>query len=164
MIKGLKPEVDEKSYTLILGTIPSKKSIELKEYYANPRNQFWRIIDNIFGIDSKLPYSRRIEKLLVKGIALWDVLESCERSSSLDKDIKQPVVNDLEAFLTKHESIKRIVFNGRNPRKYAEGLLPIFLSKALAFSIILPSSSSANTRYSLNEKIQIWKTPLQASL
>ena len=75
-IKGFEPIANEKSTILVLGTIPSELSIEKGQYYANPRNQFWKIIEEILGVDSELLYCSRVEILLAKGIALWDVLKS----------------------------------------------------------------------------------------
>ena len=153
-IEGLKPIVNEKSTILILGSMPSKISIEREEYYANPANHFWKIIKEILGIDSELPYCTRVEKLLTQKIALWDVLKSCERSGSLDKDIRNPVGNDLEAFLTKYKQINKIGFNGQKSRKLTKKLRINFLTKSL---VILPSSSPANTS-NLAEKIEKWKS------
>ena len=140
-IKGFEPIANEKSTILVLGTIPSELSIENGQYYANPRNQFWKIIEEILGVDSELLYCSRVEILLAKGIALWDVLKSCERGGSVDKDIKNPVGNDLETFLTKHKQINRIGFNGQKSSKLAKKLQINFLAKSL---VVLPSSSPAN--------------------
>ena len=153
-IRGLEPIINEKSTILILGTMPSKISIEKEQYYANPKNQFWKIIKEILGVGSELPYCRRKEILLIQGIALWDVLKSCERIGSLDKDIKNPVGNNLEAFLTKYEQINKIGFNGQKSWKLAKKLRINFLSKSL---VVLPSSSPANTSC-LSEKIKKWKS------
>ena len=134
--------------------MPSKISIEREEYYANPANQFWKIIKEILGINSELPYCTRVKKLLTQGIALWDVLKSCERNGSLDKDIRNPIGNDLEAFLTKYKQINKIGFNGQKSRKLAKKLQINFLSKS---TVVLPSSSPANTS-SLFKKIEEWKS------
>jgi len=152
-INGLKPEVNERSSILILGSLPSRESIERGEYYANPKNQFWKITREILDIGSELPYCTRLERLLAQGIALWDVLSSCERNGSLDKDIRNPVGNDLEAFLTKYERINRIGFNGQKSWKLAKKLRINPMGKSLA---VLPSSSPANTSRLL-EKVKEWK-------
>jgi TDG/mug DNA glycosylase family protein len=153
-IEGLKPIVNEKSTVLILGSMPSKISIEKGQYYANPKNQFWKIIKEILGVNSELPYRRRKDILLTQGFALWDILKSCERNGSLDKNIRNPIANDLEAFLTKYEQINKIGFNGQKSMKLAKKLEINFLSRSI---IVLPSSSPANTS-SLAEKIVKWKS------
>ena len=137
--------------------MPSSISINRREYYANPANQFWKILKEILGIDYELPYCTRVETLLTRRIALWDVLKSCERRGSLDKDIKNPVGNNLEAFLTKYTQINKIGFNGQKSRKLAKKLQLNFLSKSL---VDLPSSSPANTSR-LFEKIEKWKAFLR---
>jgi hypoxanthine-DNA glycosylase len=79
-----------------------------------------KIIKEILRVDSELPYCTRVEKLLARGIALWDVLKSCERSGSLDENIRNPFGNNLEAFLTKYEQINKIGFNGQKSWKFAK--------------------------------------------
>lgn len=91
---GLPPVISLNSRVLILGTMPSKESLKHKQYYANPRNHFWPIISSILGKPMSSAYSERIACLLEYGIALWDVLASCDRLSSSDKDIRNVVVND----------------------------------------------------------------------
>ena len=42
--EGLPPVINPTSKILIVGTMPGKKSLEQKQYYADSRNQFWSII------------------------------------------------------------------------------------------------------------------------
>ena len=50
----------------------------------NKNNQFWDIIYGIFDRTPDLTYKQRVDFLLEKQIALWDVLGSCQRDGSLD--------------------------------------------------------------------------------
>ena len=47
--KSLSPIVDKQSKILILGSLPSDKSIIANEYYGNKTNQFWKIISLVFN-------------------------------------------------------------------------------------------------------------------
>ena len=99
-IHSFPPISDPKAVTLILGSMPGKASLLEGKYYAHPRNAFWRIIQSIFELDPSLSYAERCSQLLNHRIALWDVLKTCTRSSSLDSDIVDSsiIANDFESF------------------------------------------------------------------
>ena len=46
--KSFAPIINKSLQILILGSLPSDKSIALNEYYGNKTNQFWNIISLIF--------------------------------------------------------------------------------------------------------------------
>ena len=156
-IRGLPPILDGQTKCLVLGTIPGAESLKRKEYYANPRNQFWRITEALFGINHTSTYSERKRELLGRGIGLWDVLESCDRLGSADGKIRNPKINCLDTFLDTHSSIKAVFFNGKRPRRLVKSLMSRPLDEKRYGLVVLPSSSSSNTRYSLTEKVEIWK-------
>ena len=52
----LEPLIDDNSRILILGTLPGDKSISLDEYYADPSNEFWKVIYTALGF----PYHNSI--------------------------------------------------------------------------------------------------------
>jgi len=95
--------------------MPGKASLRANQYYAHPRNLFWKIMGSLLGFQPSVAYDERVAALRTQGIALWDVLKSCTRESSLDSDIDESsvVVNDLQAFLSKHPRIRSVCFNGR---------------------------------------------------
>lgn len=147
---------------LILGSMPGKVSLTAKQYYAHPRNYFWRFIESILGIQQCLPYEKRCTELMNCGIAVWDVLRTCTRTSSLDSDIVESsmVPNDFDAFLVTHSNISNIYFNGAKAEKiYMDHVLPILCSKSSKIETTrLPSTSPANASMPLEHKLNQWGT------
>ncbi len=147
------------SRVLILGTMPGLESISRGRYYAHPRNAFWEITGAILGFDPDASYETRTAGMLKAGVALWDVLKSCERVGSLDSGIdpSTEVPNDLPAFLESHPDVKRVFFNGAG----AEALFwkhfrnhPV-RSAGLEYTR-LPSTSPANASVSKAFKMAAW--------
>ena len=112
--EGLPPLANAGARILILGSMPGAASLRKREYYAHPRNQFWDIIEHLFGIERHLPYAERCRRLTAAGIAVWDVIGRCLRRGSLDTRIvaSSIVANDLATFLARHRRIRRVFFNG----------------------------------------------------
>ncbi len=159
-IHSFPPISQEGVSQLILGSMPGIASLSANQYYGHPRNNFWKFIDSIKGIQQSLPYETRCKNLADSGIALWDVLKTCTRSSSLDSDIVESsiVANDFETFLIKHSNISNIYFNGAKAEKiYLKYVLPN-LSQELALiqTTRLPSTSPANASIPLDVKLKQW--------
>ncbi len=138
---GLSPIVGYAPKALVLGTIPSVRSSLKGQYYGNPLNHFWRLMEEVLGEDMPEYYQERCHILKDKGIALWDVLAECDVKGSGDDTIANPVPNDIIAFLRENQSISQIFINGKTAgkffRKYHE---EAFKGKVT----VLPSSSPAN--------------------
>ncbi|WP_421908747.1 DNA-deoxyinosine glycosylase [Methanolacinia petrolearia] len=155
---GLGPLSGKDPSVLILGSFPSVISLEKGEYYANKRNNFWHIMESLFGIDRDLPYDQRIAGLLDMGIALWDVISGCSREGSSDSGIKDVVPNDIPGFLHENPTIKCIALNGFTGagkwfgRIYGD--LPEYPDIAV---MVLMSTSPANAGYTYEEKLSDWK-------
>ena len=90
--EGLPPVVGDGARVLILGSFPSERSLEVVQYYANRRNQFWPLLSDVFGFDAEAPYEERIQAVKGHGVALWDVVHSCRRAGSLDAKIDRKSV------------------------------------------------------------------------
>lgn len=149
---GLPVVVGANPRVLILGSFPSEKSLDTGEYYANTRNQFWRLLGSLLGFDADLPYPDRIDAVTAAGVALWDVVHSCRRVGSMDANIdrKTLVLNDFHAFLARHPTIQRGFVNGLTAYtlfQQADITLP---------AARLPSSSGALTM-SFADKLAAWQ-------
>lgn len=114
---GLDPVVSGESRVLIVGSFPSLLSLRHQEYYANPRNDFWRIMERNLGIPAYLPYSERTSLICGQGIALWDVVRSCRRTGSADAAIRDPEPAAIPHLLISHPLITCIFCNGRAAEK-----------------------------------------------
>lgn len=114
LLQGFPPVVDEHATVLILGSFPSAQSLSAGQYYANPRNAFWPIVSELFGVDAAAPYDSRLVALRSHGVALWDVLRRCRRVGSADSaiDPKSLVANDFAELFASYPTIARVYFNG----------------------------------------------------
>lgn len=159
-ISGFAPIFTADAHTLILGSMPGGESLKQGQYYANPRNVFWRIMSTLTGNENDLPYERRLQMLNDHRIALWDVLHSCERAGSLDSaiEVSSAQANDFRGFLAMNSNIRRIFFNGTFAEVcYRKHVLPQ-LSPAQAGIAIqrLPSTSPANASVRYEDKLRAW--------
>ena len=152
-LRGLPPVLGKLPEVVILGSFPSRQSLMKNEYYGNPRNHFWHIIEALFLLDRHLPYGVRTSRLMDHQIALWDVINTCSRTGSADTRIQKPVFNDLAGFLTAFPSLHLVVLNGSSAGRYYHQMN----ISASVPAVVLPSTSPANTRYSLDEKIKRWE-------
>lgn len=139
---------------LILGTMPGIKSLEMNQYYGHPQNNFWKFMFLIFNEEFSPDYETKKALLLKNNIALWDVLQFCDRVGSLDSAIKNEIANDFESFLKEHPHIKVILFNGQK----AASLFKKHVSVSQSYQLhTLPSTSPANASKSNAFKSDQWK-------
>jgi hypoxanthine-DNA glycosylase len=160
LLHGLAPIIGEGAEALILGNMPSVMSLGAQQYYANPRNAFWRITGEIFGFDAAEPYDGRIAELKANRIAVWDVLRSCRRVGSLDSAVAPDsmVANDFGQFFERQPHVTRVFFNGAAAEKNFSRLVRI--SPDLHYRR-LPSTSPAQTmRYA--DKLAVWREAITA--
>ena len=158
-IQSMAPISARHARVLILGSMPGEQSLAAARYYANPRNAFWHIMQQVFGVDAALPYEQRVRALQAKGIAVWDVLHSCERSGSLDTAIRPESVkvNDFNAFFRKHPGIQTVIFNGGTARKFFRSyVLPKLEYDSLQY-LSMPSTSPTHAARSLEQKVAMWR-------
>ncbi|MBP6576468.1 MAG: DNA-deoxyinosine glycosylase [Chryseobacterium sp.] len=152
-INSFPPIVDDNSKILILGSMPGAKSLEMNQYYAFPQNQFWKIMFHLFDAEFSDDYGTRINFIKQNKIALWDVIESCERKGSLDTEIKAEIDNDIPQLIENHSNIKMIFCNGQKSYK---NLLKILGKNFKIPILVLPSTSPLHT-VRFEEKLESWK-------
>lgn len=150
------PVYNEDSRILVLGSFPSVKSREQQFFYGHKQNRFWKVLAAVLGcpVPEDIPQKRQM--LLSHGIAVWDVIASCEITGSSDASIREVVPNDLSPILETAE-IRQIYANGAKSYE----LYQKYLAAAMGRGIVkLPSTSPANAAYSLERLVEEWKVIL----
>lgn len=155
-LTGLPPVSGPDPRALILGSFPSRLSLERGEYFANPRNRFWLLMEGLFGMQADLPYGERVRLLSSRGIALWDVVASCEREGSGDAAIREPVINDIPGFLQAHPSVRLVALNGSTAGQLFHRSFRTGIPQNMKV-ITLPSTSPANARFTLPKLVGNWR-------
>lgn len=163
-IHSFPPIADLSARKLVLGSMPGKASLTAGQYYAHPRNLFWHLMEEIMEIPRSLTYEKRCEGLKSNNLAVWDVLHTCTRDSSLDSDIDESsiVPNNFAEFLSTHASITTIYFNGAKAEQvYLRHILPTLTGELQGLQRVrLPSTSPANASIKYETKLAQWKNIL----
>lgn len=153
-IIGFDPITHPDDRVLILGSMPSVESLKQSFYYANKTNRFWKMLEVIFDQEADT-----IEQCLLlleqNQIALWDVCHSCLRKTSADADIRDVMPNDIEQLLKEHDSIQKVICNGKTSAAFMKKFykdIPV---------VVCPSTSAANARYRLNDLVEIYGKELK---
>ena len=162
---GFDPVGSQDAVILILGTLPGQASLAAGQYYAQPRNAFWRIMGAIADAGPELPYEERLRRLAAHRIALWDVCASATRPGSLDARIRAASVrlNDFPRFLAEHPRIEVIGFNGRKSAALFKPVVPLLADPWSHIRLVtLPSTSPAHAAMPLSGKVDCWRKALGA--
>jgi double-stranded uracil-DNA glycosylase len=166
VVRGFDPIAGPHPRVLVLGSIPSERSVAEGRYYAHPRNCFWRIMQELFAGGAELDYPARVEAVTRAGVAIWDVLHAAERRGSLDSAIetKGAAANDTVGFLRRHPTVESVFFNGATAERlferYVEPAIPPGTGPRLRR---LPSTSPANAGTSYEAKLDAWRAVAVAS-
>jgi len=154
---GFPPIANDSARVLVLGSLPGRKSLLYKEYYAHPQNAFWPVMREIFGAAGD--YEERCACLLRHEVAVWDVLQASVRPGSMDADIRQEtaVVNDFDVFLEQHPHIQGVAFNGKTAEKlFRDSVVSRRASRLRMLS--LPSTSPAYAAMPFAGKLKRWRS------
>ena len=152
--RSFAPVADADTRLLILGSLPGEVSLARQRYYAHPRNQFWRLIGAVAGLELEpFAYEERLDALLRRGIGLWDTVGAARRRGSLDGAIRAVERNPLHALVDGLPNLRAVAFNGG---KSAALGLPQLTSRPGLALVALPSSSPAYT-LSFEAKLREWQ-------
>ena len=152
-LRTIDPVWDENSKVLILGSFPSVKSREEGFFYGHKQNRFWRVLASVCDCSVPQNIDEKKSMLLANGIAVWDVIHSCDIVGSSDSSIKNVVPNDIDD-IVKKSHIKRIFTNG----KKADELYQKYIEQTVGISAeCLPSTSPANAVWTLVKLCEEWK-------
>lgn len=144
---------------LIVGSMPSVKSLADSQYYAHPRNAFWPILFDVFGVEYTQDYGAKKELIRKNRLALWDVAGICEREGSLDSNMKDVQFNDFASLYAACPDIHTVLCNGGTAHS-------LFMKSGFAGdrrAIRLPSTSPAYTM-AYEKKLAAWKEALHEAL
>jgi len=158
ILRGFAPIVDSRTETLILGSFPSEASLAAGQYYAHPRNQFWRLLGAVLDEPlAELDYAERAARVLAHRVGIWDVLDACRRPGSLDAQIRDPRPNDFAALREKAPELRLVLFNGGTAGRFARQFAAAGFATA-----VLPSSSPAHAGRSFEQKLALWRAAMRA--
>jgi len=152
-ITSFPPIISETSKVLILGSAPGVKSLQMQQYYAHPQNQFWKILFHLFEEEFQIDYDARKQLLSKYDIALWDVIDSCEREGSSDAKIRKEEHNDVPQLISDYPNIKAVFSNGQKSSKEVQKILG--KDSQIPFGV-LPSTSPLHT-IGFEKKLEAWK-------
>lgn len=144
---------------MIVGSMPSVKSLADSQYYAHPRNAFWPILFEVFGVEPTRDYEAKKELILSHGLALWDAASVCEREGSLDSAMRGVQYNDFAALYERCPNIHTVLCNGGTAHA-------LFLKSGFAGGrrvIRMPSTSPAYTM-AYGRKLEAWRAALEDAL
>lgn len=153
IIHPIPPLYDENSRILILGSFPSVKSREAAFFYGHPQNRYWAVVAKILGEKKPETVEEKREMMLKNGIAMWDVIASCEIKGSSDSSIENVTANDLSVILN-NSRVDRIFVNGKTAEKYYNKYT---YPKTKIKAVCLPSTSPANAAWSIDRLVEEWK-------
>lgn len=108
---------------------------------------------DILNVPTPLTIKDKKGLLIDNGIALWDVIQSCDIIGSSDASIQNVIPNDLDGIL-KVSKIERIYANGHK----AYDLYQHYCAQTIKMEInLLPSTSPANAKCSLEALVEMWR-------
>jgi len=155
-VHPIEPVYNGESKILILGSFPSVKSREVGFFYGHPQNRFWAVLSELFAEQKPETIGEKKDFLERHGIALWDVIASCDITGSSDSSIKNAVPNDISPILNRAD-IKAIFANGKTAQRLYNKYI---LKKTNRPALLLPSTSPANAAWSKKRLIDEWSSIL----
>jgi hypoxanthine-DNA glycosylase len=158
LLRSFPPLADERSRVLVLGTMPGPEALRRQQYYGFPGNHFWRIMRDLLADGRELSYDEKVALVRKHRIALWDVLESCERVGALDSAIKNVTPNAVPDLLARRPGIHTVFCNGALSAKLFGRH---FADRVTVPMIPLPSTSPANAALPYPKKRALWRVVIE---
>lgn len=155
--KSFEPVFAEDARVLVVGSMPSVKSLEEAQYYAHPRNAFWPIWFDLLGVTPHTDYERKKAMFRANRLALWDAAALCEREGSLDSQMRGIVFNDFASLYAHCPGIEAVLCNGATAHQ-------LFLKSGFAGArrvLRMPSTSPAYTM-PYAQKLALWRQAYDA--
>jgi hypoxanthine-DNA glycosylase len=166
VVRSFPPIARRDARVLIVGTAPGIQSLLRRQFYGHPQNAFWRIMGELFDAGPDVAYAERKRRLTAQGVAVWDVLEACQRHGSMDHAIEHSSVevNDFARFFSKHRRITRVFFNGHTAEAlFRRHVLTTLGERAALLQFErLPSTSPAHAGRSFAQKLAAWRVVAEA--
>ncbi|NBD27044.1 DNA-deoxyinosine glycosylase [Paenibacillus glycinis] len=158
-VHSFPPMIREGAKVLVLGSMPGAASLAANQYYGNPRNHMWRVLYGLFGREPDEAYEDRLAFASSHGIAMWDVIASCEREGSLDANIRDEVPNDLPGLLADYPGVHGLIFNGAKSHDTFMKYFKDHPGLADLAKLKLPSTSPIPTRTmrTTADRIEAWR-------
>ena len=144
---------------LIVGSMPSVKSLADAQYYAHPRNAFWPMMFDILGVERTGDYEAKKALIRTNHLALWDVAGVCEREGSLDSNMRDIQFNDFASLFEICPGIRTVLCNGGTAHN-------LFVKSGFVgdrLVIRMPSTSPAYTM-PYEKKLAAWRAALTEAL
>ncbi|QOL33100.1 DNA-deoxyinosine glycosylase [Bifidobacterium eulemuris] len=166
---GFGPVWDADSGVLVLGSMPSPKSRQMRFYYGHPHNRFWPVMAAVFDDDSCLdPDKAMTEEALVEArrrfaishhVALWDVVASCDIAGASDASIRNAVPNDIASVVSRSSIAHVFATGAKAGQLYRKLCVPALIEAGYEDlpMTILPSTSSANASIRLDQLVESYR-------
>ena len=165
--RGFVPIAGPGARVLVLGSLPSVKSVEKQQYYGHPQNAFWRVMGELFGAGLEMPYADRTATLVKNQLAVWDVLAASIRPGSMDAAIDEATArpNDFNRFFREQPGIGLVCFNGKAAARLYDRLVAPALEKGSNTPEYqtLPSTSPAYASMTFADKLERWRVVRDAT-
>ena len=163
---GFGPVWDDRSQVLVLGSMPSPKSREMRFYYGHKRNRFWPVMAAVFhddtclceGMDDESTVAERRDFALRHHMALWDVITSCDIEGASDASIRNAVPNDFSDMLRQSQISHIFTTGAKAAQLYQRLCIPLFQTHGSDNVPMtrLPSTSPTNAGAKLPELVEAY--------